>query len=422
MKLVFTIITRNYLPMALCCMDSFTKHNEDVEAVIVIADKHDETEVLESRYTIIYSSDELEIDYEHYAMKYNVTEFCTYLKPLMFLRLTDIYDIENVVYIDPDVYTFGSFAGIYEQLNSFSCVVTPHWLDYETVQDKLVPEQVVMFSGVFNFGFVAFNTKRGEKALKWWASMLEFACYHDKVDAFHTDQKIGDFFPIILGENLKILDNPGMNVAIWNLHERKVSTDNGRTHVVNVKGQAFDLIFVHFAGYSHDNETLLHKGYPWVDINNFDGYKALTVAYRRHMRRSGWPELNKNYLYNSFGNGRSISHMQRRLYRSLIEFRGEDKFRKNCFKEVGEFYQLLKSKGLILENNMDGLREYSFSEFDKKLRMVQSVFYVIRIVLGSAKYALLMKFLQRFARPENQLFLLDRKYKGFFINENRGRA
>ena len=46
MKLVFTIITRNYLPMALCCMDSFTKHNEDVEAVIVIADKHDETELL----------------------------------------------------------------------------------------------------------------------------------------------------------------------------------------------------------------------------------------------------------------------------------------------------------------------------------------------------------------------------------------
>ena len=419
MKIVFTIITRNYLPMALCCMDSFTNHNKDTTAVIVIADKHHETKELDSRYDIVYASDVLSIDYSHYAMKYNVTEFCTYLKPLMFLKLSEMYKSDRLVYIDPDIYTFGSFEEIYEQLETYSCVVTPHWLDYEGVRKKLVPEQVVMFSGVFNFGFVGFNTEKGVKALRWWSEMLEFACYHDKVDSFHTDQKIGDFFPVILGNQLKILKSPGMNVAIWNLHEREVHSSDGRAQVVTAIGEYSDLIFVHFAGYHHDNESTLHKGYPWVDIDDFKGYKALIIAYREHMKSRGWPLLGRDYKYNFFDNGKVISHFQRRLYRSLVEFRAEDELRINCFSDKGEFYRLLKAKRLLLEHNPDGLREYSLKDFDKNLRLMQSIFHLIKVVLGPSKYSLLLKFLHRFSRPENQIFLLDKKYRGFFINENR---
>lgn len=424
-KVIFSIVAKNYIPMANALGDSVKRIHPDVPFFIVVADQEDGIlRFDEQRYPIIPAT-ELGIDrLDEMAFKYNVTEFCTALKPFAFDHfLREGY--QRVIYFDPDIYLFSALDAIFDRLTEASLVVTPHVCTLQNEYTGLVPEGMLMHVGIFNFGFCAVaNRPNGRRVIDWWKVRLRDQCYADKIDGLHTDQKWMDFMPSLI-DDLYIERGLGYNVAIWNWHERRVEARQEQFWVVNrLDGSGLmPLVFFHYSNFSFSQAAEPDRFRPKY-IQKFADLYAVGDQYARQLAKESIGEYSQRYTYSyaQFANGSPISHFHRRLFRRLLEsgYAFTEPF---STSNEPTFYELLRKNGLLSKQTSQPttkLNEENYSGFDQKLVYLQRIARMAKNVLGIDQYALLCKFAQRFVRPENQTFLISETGNSIpFYNENR---
>lgn len=406
-KIVFTIVAKNYLPLARALGWSLKNNNStDVDFIIFLADGD---AVAESGETIVpITSLGLE-NLDDLAFKYSITEFCTSVKPTCFKYIFQDSEVENAIYFDPDIFVFNDLKSIYTDLILKDIVVTPH---YHTKQSEHTGDQsdmITLFVGIYNFGFVAFNNSKANiSILDWWEDRLTNQCYADKQDALHTDQKWADFFPVYAGDRLHISPSRGYNFAPWNIFEREVSIVNDKFIVTDrFTGKSEPLTFVHFAGYAPESPELIHKDFWDMGIEKYPEYTLVRDIYDKITAKYEFMEKKKlPYLYAEYTNGVYIHDYHRRLYRALTD---SGKVISNPFSSEGWFFQLLLKKKMITESRPAKQNSKTLNNFDGKLSKINKMLKILFKVLGTDKYFLFLKFLNRYTRPENQLFLLDEK-------------
>lgn len=426
-KAVFTIVAKNYIPMAAVLGDSIKALHPDLAFFIVVADREDSVVRFDQQRYPVIPADVLEISrLEEMSFKYNVTEFCTALKPFSFDYMFR-QGFSQVIYLDPDIYVFHSLQTIYERLNTASMVVTPHFCTLQNQYTGLVPEGMLLHVGLFNFGFCAIaNTLNGRRITDWWKIRLTDQCYGDKIDGYHTDQKWMDFMPSLI-DDVYVERGLGYNVAIWNWHERRIEKHNGQFQVINRIDDtgAMPLVFYHFSNYNFNDAAQLDRFGPKY-IRKFPDLLAVGDYYAQKLANAQISEYSRlyGYSYGVFEDGSPVSHFQRRLYRRLIESGYMFEFPFSVGK-ADSFHTLLKNNGLLLKSTDKGViadkqNETSFPGFERKLSHLQTVFRLVQRLIGFEKYALFCKFAQRFVRPENQTFLIDEIGSTIpFYNENR---
>jgi lipopolysaccharide biosynthesis glycosyltransferase len=181
---------------------------------------------------------------EDWLYSLTVIEACTAVKPFAFEYLAR--HNRPIFYLDPDIVVFSSMDEILNLLkNGASIAVTPHLLepslDFQAILDN---EIGTLRYGMFNFGFLALNPLEvnAMKFIEFWKERLKFFCTEKTDDHLFTDQKWGNFLPSFY-DDLAILRHPGMNVANWNLENRKFSFDLDGNCLVNDKL----LVFYHFS-------------------------------------------------------------------------------------------------------------------------------------------------------------------------------
>ena len=431
MKAIFTIISENYLPLAWTLMDSISATNEEpFDLFVVLADvtkenikniKHNK------KYNITYlSGEEIFPKKEMYlelAFKYDVTEFCTSLKPYTFLKLEATEKYDGIIYFDPDFYIYSPISDVFEILQNKLCVVTPHYYNIEEEHSGYVPETVILFAGIFNFGFFAINSKHknSNQLLKWWAQRLTDGAYHDKIDAYHTDQKWMDFLPTYFGDDVHIIRKPGYNLAIWNLHQRELKKIANDFLVADKnKSNFLPLSFIHFAGFDYNNIDVVHKHYLDVPSSKFPVLRELMGAYKEHLKQNGFEDYIKiPYKFNFFENNVAIIKFHRRLFRAALY--NENLYNSPFNTDNDSFYSELRNKKLLVKKNTDKLNEQNFTGINSKIIILNKFFNFIKRVIGFEKYSLLIKFLSRFSRFENQFFLLKGVKSTYYVNENRNK-
>lgn len=422
MNAVFTIVAKNYLPLAFAQAETLKKFHPDIDYSILLCDSAEGINLAEQPYPVL-PLDVLAIDnIEQLAFKYNLTEFCTAVKPYYFTYLFN-KGIEKAIYLDPDVCVFSSLDPIFNELNDHSIVVTPHFITPEINYTGTITESLLLHVGVFNCGFIAAKaSERGTHFIKWWEKRLYDMAYQDKVEALHTDQKWVDLLPAFYGNELYISNDVGRNMAFWNLHERKlIYADSGNHTVENrFNQQIMPLMLFHFAGYDIKNATtVIHKNHLEYSMNDFPELKGLFTWYKDALIKNGFNNyISLPYQFNKFDNGSPVNAFQRRLYRRLIED-GED-FSKPFSTASGSFYELLKKNGLLSVKQTDGLKNKEVDKFSGKIAKLNLIMRNIKRVLGFDNYSLLLKFCMRYFRPENQTFLFKEfmgQYK--FKNENQ---
>ncbi|QJW88306.1 hypothetical protein HNV11_02410 [Spirosoma taeanense] len=429
-KAVFSIVAKNYIPMANALGDSIKAQHPDVPFYIVVADQEDGViRFDEQRYPVVQAS-QLGIDragsgqLAEMAFKYNVTEFCTALKPFAFDFFFE-QGFEQVIYFDPDIYVFASLDAIFDRLNQASVVVTPHVCTMQSQYTGLVPEGMLMHVGIFNFGFCAIaSSANGRRVVEWWKIRLKDQCYADKIDGLHTDQKWMDFLPSLI-EDLHIERGLGYNLAIWNWHERRIEAHNDAFWVVNrLDGTGLmPLVFFHYSNFLFSQAADRDKFRPKY-IQKFPDVYAAGDYYANQLAREAIGEYSRlyTYTYATFDNGTPISHFHRRLFRRLLEsgYLFAEPFRTGT---AGSFYDLLKKNNLVSKPGQQAggkQNEENFAGFEQKLAYIQRIARLIKGVIGMDRYALLCKFAQRFVRPENQTFLINEVGNRIpFYNENR---
>lgn len=257
MKIAFTICSNNYIAHAKALAESLLKHNPDYKFFIGLVDELSK-EIDYSTFVnvVVIPVRNLGIDgIDGLITKYNIIEFNTAVKPFYFQHFFKTYNPEHVLYLDPDIVVYQRFKEMDEKLQTFSFLLTPHFLK---ISPQVEPphERLVLNVGLFNLGFLGVrNDENGKVMMEWFGDRMRKYCYYDFHNGLFVDQIWANFIPLYF-ENHHILRSPGYNMGYWNLSERTLSKDQEGAYCVN---DSNELIFFHFSGYNPTRPDILSK-------------------------------------------------------------------------------------------------------------------------------------------------------------------
>ena len=409
MNCAFTICAKNYLAQALTLKESFLKHNPSLNFYIFLADKIDGVEDVEG----VVALDKSWIpDWVNMAFKYDVIEFNTSIKPFCFGKLFK-EGFEKVIYLDPDIFVTRPLNFIYECLNDKSVVLTPHYCDIEEHFDGAVSEETFNKVGIYNLGFCALkNDKVGQEIAKWWQNRLQYKCYSQSSEGLFVDQKWMDYIPGFFPDATCVSSHHGMNVAIWNLHERELFIDDKQGYMIRRKktGDEFPLLFFHFSGFDPFETSVINRRHPQFNVTTYPSFKPIIEEYRERVYANGYDRFSKmNYGFNHYSDGGVIAPLQRRMFRVYLN---EHKVEFNPFEINTPFYKILKNSRLLLKasTKQNGFASYTKEEKNKgkKLedKVVKPMLRLALRVLGAERYAMLIRLFTLAGDKEYHSFLM----------------
>ncbi len=408
MNCAFTICAKNYLAQALTLRESFLKHNPSLNFFIFLADKIDGVEDVDG----VVALDKSWIpDWVNMAFKYDVIEFNTSIKPFCFGKLFK-EGYEKVIYLDPDIYVTRPLDYIYECLNNKSVVLTPHYCDIEEHFDGAVSEETFNKVGIYNLGFCALkNDKVGQEIAKWWQNRLQYKCYSQSSEGLFVDQKWMDYIPAFFSQATCVSSHHGMNVAIWNLHERELFIDEKQGYMIRRKktGDEFPLLFFHFSGFDPFETTIINRRHPQFNVTTYPSFKPIIEEYRERVYANGYDRFSKmTYGFNHYFDGSVITPLQRRMFRVYLN---DHKVEFNPFEINTPFYKILKNSRLLLKasTKQNGFASYTKEEKNKgkKLenKVVKPMLKLALRVLGAERYAMLIRLFTLAGDKEYHYFL-----------------
>lgn len=424
---IFTICAKNYIGLAEVLKQSIINNNKDIDFIIFVADEIDSDDYSINNISNIYiAKDVLDITQEKWnemSFKYDLTEFCTSIKPLCFKYIFKNLKYSKCIYLDPDILVYNSLDFIYDTLNSKSIILTPHIVNIEEKYTGDLKENGFLSTGVFNLGFLALkNNIETFSMLRWWANRLENECYRDVIESYFTDQKWMNFIPCFFDEeNIHISKHLGLNLAPWNFFERELNDINGDLYVKyrskKDNNVSYPLVFVHYSGFDYSSLRLgeIKQGnIQGLSIN--EDLKPIFKIYSEKIINSNFHKFSSlKYTYNYFNNNVPINIVYRRLYRRLHK---DNKIKTNPFDTSipNGLYNLLLLKKIINKDSsiVDKSTKYNVSNIDKKLKWINKFSIILFKLLGVNKYFLLVKLLRSYSRIENQVHLIDKEY----LNKN----
>jgi hypothetical protein len=391
-----TICSTNYAGKALALRKSYIAFHPDSDFYILIVDReHDRFKSLGPDVNILWVEDLGIKDFSHYAIKYDIIELSTNVKPTILALLLTYYKM--ALYIDPDIYFYGTMQPVLKELESHSIVVTPHTLT--PIMDGKRPSDTdfVRF-GTFNLGFIGVaKCDEAFKFLDWWSKRcLEFGFYEPQV-GLAFDQKWMDLAPAFF-PGMKILRDPGLNVAFWNLHERVISHSDG-TWLVNGD---FPLYFFHFSSFSTRNPHIIAgKQSRFAEESRPDLHELLdSYAAKLHDSED---ELYTNcaYSFNYFDDGIYVTPSLRRVYAAL-----ESTFpiSEDPFCHGSSLQRFAIARGLAGKKYMM-FKQPTFKEigaYSKSARAISIGLRCVLRVIGPNRYFSLMRYLAYISSIRNQ--------------------
>lgn len=249
-KVIFTIANDAYIHQVDALYESFRKFTniDEVDFIWVRVERVGEP----IRDYGINSSEILNRTLATYS-QYSITEAATSIKPRVFRYLFDRKLYDQVIYLDPDIKLYCDANWLFKEFVDFNVVLTPHLLT--PYKDEAAPTDLqILKSGSYNLGFLYLQKSPNSKEfINWWTEKTLTDCLETKIDGVFTDQKWCEFATSFI-DNSKVYRHPGCNVAYWNIHERRITNNNGK---YSVNGE--DLIFMHFSGVSSIGEKKLSK-------------------------------------------------------------------------------------------------------------------------------------------------------------------
>lgn len=413
---MFTIVAKNYIGLAQLLEKSLLENNHNIDFYIVVADELDGGEYPSN---VVCAHEHFDFDdslWQEMSFKYNLTEFCTAIKPASFKYMFS-RGYDKVIYFDPDIYIFNSLSDIFDELDKYNVILTPHvagmHLDYKGEHD----EGDILSEGNYNLGFCALSkSERVLKMLEWWHIRLQDRCFSYKGFPYCYDQKwmvlLTNYFN---HDEIMISRNLGYNLAPWNYFEREVYK-RGETFYVKFRNDdpevvEYPVTFVHFAGYKYIDLVQGRICRERLEINPYADIDALVQVYMNEFQKNASvmdKYLNLPYSYGFYENGVRIERLHRSMYNGLVK-KGYKVGNPFLCTKGSLFYNLKKSGafgGEIERYNMS-----NYSELSKKEKILDMYYKLLRFFLGYKNYLLYTKSLMIYVNPEKQSILLEKYYK-----------
>jgi hypothetical protein len=313
MKVIcFSSFTFAYLNRARVLFSTLRRHHPDWHLVALITDRPPigvKVDLGKELFDQVVYADELGIpDYQAWLFKHDVVEACTAVKG-PFVRAACESDADAVIYLDPDTALLTDLGPVVEHLADHDIVLTPHLLHPETHETAVIDNEMsALRAGIYNLGFLAIRTTReGARFADWWSRRLIDHCYDEVPTGVFVDQRWCDHVPAFF-ERVKILRDPGYNVASWNVGHRKLSVERDGSLTVN----GVPLRFWHFTKLGEVADVMTKR----YARDNFTVYE-LWNWYKREVAQHTDERIPARYwAYDAFADGTKIAKQHRVLYRA----------------------------------------------------------------------------------------------------------
>jgi hypothetical protein len=166
-------------------------------------------------------------------------------------------------------------------------------------------------TGAYNLGCLGLSQRPDTRAfLAWWRSVLYDGCLVDPDRGLFVDQKWIDLVPALFPDHAIVRDR-ALDVAYWNLHERRLCLE-GDTFTAN----GAPIAFFHFSGFDPGSPERLSRYSDRSSDRSHEAVRVLCEAYAALVHDAGhrevrcWPPA-----YGAFDNGVPIADLARRAYR-----------------------------------------------------------------------------------------------------------
>jgi hypothetical protein len=398
-----TIISSNYLPYARTLCESYLAFHPAHQFFVLLVDRIPEGfEPAHERFQLVLVEDLGIADFNSVAFKFGIVELNTNVKPTFLKKLLS-QGIDQLVFFDPDILICASVDPIYEALNTYSIVLTPH-CNSPNVGDPYA-EIMLLVNGVFNLGFVAVsNSAESLRFLAWWESRCLAHGYSERWSGLFVDQKWINLVPCYF-ESVKILKHPGCNVAYWNVHER-VLQRAGPSWVVN---ETVPLVFFHFSGIDLDGNRRITRYANQFTFDSRPDLEELFVEYRDRLSRNGIQHTGQHrYAFGSYSDGVTINRIQRAAFAGNLDtFSGA-----NPFDENGAFYKWAKRNHLQTgEDSVNRFGRNAYTSADTRVRIINKILRLALRLLGADRYTILMKYFEYASVLRNQRDVLHASHE-----------
>jgi lipopolysaccharide biosynthesis glycosyltransferase len=192
------------------------------------------------------------------------------MKPV-FLRYLTAQKADKVIYVDNDIYFHGDYSFLFELLDEYDFLLTPHHYPRDPHHDQNWLEANFKV-GLYNAGFIGVN-KDAAESLDWWADCCAYRCEKNPLRGTFDDQKYLDLIPV-MNEKAHVIRHKGCNVAEWNRKVISRSEQNGKV----ILDRKYPLIFIHYNGTTiraiiEGAEPCLRPSYE-LYLKNLRKYKA----------------------------------------------------------------------------------------------------------------------------------------------------
>lgn len=150
--------------------------------------------------------------------------------------LNHLEGINEVTYLDADLYFFSNPEPIFSELGNASVGIIEHKFSIFTKRNIVY--------GIYNVGWITFRKDaNGLACLNSWTNNCIDWCYQRLEGNKYADQKYLDYWQRDF-EGIYVIKNIGANLAIWNISNYRISYRNNSVFVNDN-----ELIFYHFANF-----------------------------------------------------------------------------------------------------------------------------------------------------------------------------
>lgn len=411
---ICTIASANYIAYAKTLADSVAEHQPDADFYLLVVDRKTaqiESAVESTGLNVVFAEDLGIDDIETIAIKFDIVELNTALKPTMLKRVFGL-GYQKVLYLDPDIRLFSSLAPVTTALDESSIVFTPH--SQAPAMDGYRPSDIdFMRTGIFNLGFVGLRASEpASKMLDWWEERCLAYGFIDTTNGIFVDQKWMDLVPCYF-DGVYILKHLGCNVAYWNLHERQVAGSRGNYSVGEDR-----LCFFHFSGVKANEPQALSRHQNRHQIAPNTPLAELVSDYCHELNKNRHSEFSAiPYTYAAFDNGVALNKLTRRAACFATQNDGRP------FSASGPFYAFAKSAGL-LEKEDKTYATMVTRNFDPDARVVRLANALIRLaakIIGSDRVGALTRYLNVIGREDNLSRVLSKTPLDFSHVRNKSR-
>lgn len=260
-----TYFDRNYLVRGLSLISSMNRHEKNFTFFVVCLDEL--TRIILKKFDFpnvilvpLHEVEKRDILLSIARHNRSAVEYYWTLTPSIILYLMKTHRLEQLTYLDSDLFFFSSPDPIFHEFRDNSILIHGHRFSEN--------KKYLDIHGSYNVGLLVFkNDENGLACLKWWRDRCNEWCYARVEDGKYGDQLYLNHFQALFNK-VHVLEHPGAGIAPWNHEQYRVIKDTA-TGSTSVDG--YPLVFYHFHALKFFQPNIV---FP-IPYNNYDFPKEI---------------------------------------------------------------------------------------------------------------------------------------------------